>query len=137
MSPSRLSLLALCIAACSPPAHIGGAPSTAPAPSTEWPAQKTTGASKTFDKTETARATRGSVVPAELATRMDHLSIDDLADPALGNTPQPRAPWPQARAAASAYGSARGHLLPSLELDGSGGPSKAISFNPAELPSTG
>ena len=67
---------------------------------------------------------------------MDHLSIDDIVDLALGNSPQTRATWSQARAAASAYGSARGHLLPSLELDGSGGPSKAISFNPAVLPST-
>ena len=136
MSPSRLSLLALFVVACAPPAHIGGAPSTAPSPSAEWPAQKTTGAGATFDKTEMARATRGSVVPADLSTRMDRLSIADVVDLALGNSPQTRTTWAQARAAAAAYGSARGHLLPTLELDGSGGPSKAISFNPAVLPST-
>src|ERR1019366_5537875 len=91
MPPSRLSLLsllALLATACSPPAHIGGAPSTAPSPSAEWGAQKTTGAGATFDKTETARAERGSAIPVELATRMDRLSIADAVDLALGNSPQ-------------------------------------------------
>ena len=127
-------LLALISTACAPPAHIGGAPSTAPAPSAEWPAQKTTGAGSAFNATEAARASRGSAIPVDLATRMDRLSVADVVDLALGNSPQTRNTWAQARAAASAYGSARGHLLPSLELDGSGGPSKAISFNPAVLP---
>jgi outer membrane protein len=134
--PNLMVLLTLATAACAPPAHIGGAPSTAPAPSAAWGSQKSTGAGATFDSGEMQRATRGAVVPADLSTRMDRLTIADVVDLALGNSPQTRTTWAQARAAASSYGSARGHLFPSLELDGTGGPSKAISFNPAVLPAT-
>ena len=130
------ALATLISAACAPPAHIGGAPSAAPSPSAEWPAQKTTGAGATFNSDEMQRATRGASVPADLATRMDRLTLADVVDLALGNSPQTRTTWAQARAAAAAYGSARGHLLPSLELDGTGGPSKAISFNNSVLPAT-
>ena len=130
------ALATLISAACAPPAHIGGAPSTAPSPSVEWPAKKATGAGATFNSDEMQRATRGASVPADLIARMDRLTIADVVDLALGNSPQTRTTWAQARAAAAAYGSARGHFLPSLELDGSGGPSKAISFNNSVLPAT-
>ncbi len=127
-------LTSLLITACSPPAHIGGEPAVAPTPSAEWPAAKPTGASKPFDANETARANRGAVIPSDVSTRMDRLSIADVVDLALGNSPQTRNTWAQARAAAAAFGSAQGHLLPSLELDGTGGPQKAISSNPAIFP---
>jgi outer membrane protein TolC len=67
---------------------------------------------------------------------MDRLTIADVVDLALGNSPQTRNTWSQARAAASAYASARGHFLPSLELDGAGGPSKAVTFSNSLLPAT-
>jgi len=130
-----LSLLTALAGACSPPARIGGSPSTAPSPSSAWPARKPTGAGAAFDAAETQRATRGTVVPAELSSRLTQLSIADVVDLALGNSPQTRTTWAQARAAAAAYGSASGKLFPTLELDGNGGPSKAVSFNPAVLPS--
>src|SRR5690242_2979549 len=136
--PARIltSLLGLLAVACAPPARVGGAPSTAPAPSKEWGSAKPTGADATFSRDETARATRGAVIPADLSTRMDRLTIADVVDLALGNSPQTRTTWSQARAAASAYVSARGKFLPSLELDGSGGPSKAVTFSNSLLPST-
>lgn len=123
-------------AACSPPSRVGGAPSTAPAPSKEWTSAKPTGADATLNRDETARATRGAVIPADLSPRMDRLTIADVVDLALGNSPQTRNTWSQARAAASAYASARGKFLPNIELDGSGGPSQAVSFNKAVLPAT-
>jgi outer membrane protein len=131
-----LPLLTAISAACVPPAHIGGAPSTAPAPSAEWPASAASGAGSAFNSIETQRATRGAVIPADLSTRMDRLSIADVVDLALGNSPQTRTTWAEARAAAAVYGSTRGHLLPSVELDGAGGPAKAISSNPAIFPAT-
>ncbi len=135
MIDRRLAILTfLLTASCSPPKTIGGEPSVAPTPSKEWPAAKPTGASKPFNSTETDRANRGAVIPSDVSTRMDRLSISDVVDLALGNSPQTRNTWAQARAAAAAFGSAQGHLLPSLELDGVGGPQKAISSNPAIFP---
>ena len=140
MTPSRslsvVASLALGAAACSPPARIGGAPSVAPAPAAEWTAQKKTGAERTFTADESKLAVRGTSVPADLTARMDRLTIADVVDLALGNSPQTRATWSTARAAAAAYGSARGRFLPSLELDGNGGPSRTVSFNPAILPAS-
>lgn len=136
LRPNLTSLFALALAACAPPARVGGAPSTAPSPSTEWTSQKATGASERFNGDETARATRGAIVPPDVATRMSQLTLGDVVDLALGNSPQTRNTWALARAAAAAYGSARGHLYPSIELDGAGGPSKAVSFNNSVLPAT-
>ena len=126
--------LCLIAAACAPPARIGGAPSVAPAPSNEWTAAQKTGGGAPLNNTETGRAMRGAVIPVEVAGRMDRLTLGDVVDLALGNTPQTRTTWAEARSAAAVYESARGHFLPSLELDGTGGPQKAISTNPAIFP---
>jgi outer membrane protein len=133
-NPIRAGVVLGLLTACAPPSRVGGAPSTAPAPSAEWTAQKRTGAGEAFDGTERERATRGAVVPRDVASRLDRLTVGDVVDLALGNNPQTRTTWAQARAAAAAYASARGHYLPSLELDGSGGPSKTISFSSALVP---
>lgn len=130
-----ISLLAL-TSACAPPAQIGGAPSTAPAPSTEWPSQQSTGAGAKFSGVEMQRATRGAIVPPDVANHMTRLTIADVVDLALGNSPQTRNTWALARASASAYASSRGKFLPSLELDGAGGPSKAVTFSNSLLPAT-
>src|SRR5476649_1875480 len=115
LRPNLISLLAFTAAACAPPAQIGGAPSAAPSPSTEWTSQKATGAGEKFNGSEMQRATRGAVIPPDVSTRMNRLTIGDVVDLALGNSPQTRNTWALARAAASTYGSARGHLVPSLE----------------------
>ena len=65
---------------------------------------------------------------------MQVLSLTDVVDLALGNSPATRLSWAQARAAASTYGSANGRFLPIITGDVTGGPSKAISANPARLP---
>jgi outer membrane protein len=119
------------LAACSPPSQIGGAPASAPAPAAPWTAERQTSAGDAFDATERARATRGAVVPPDVMSRMDRLTVGDVVDLALGNSPQTRNTWSQARAAAAAYASARGHLLPSLEVDASGGPQSSPSISPA------
>jgi outer membrane protein TolC len=131
-----ITFLCFIAAACAPPARIGGSPSVAPAPSSEWTAAQKTGGGAPLNGTETARAVRGAVIPVEVAGRMDRLSLGDVVDLALGNSPQTRTTWAQARSAAAVYASARGHFLPTLELDGNGGPAKAISTNPAIFPAT-
>jgi outer membrane protein TolC len=66
---------------------------------------------------------------------MDRLSLDDVVNLALSNSPQTRITWAQARAAAAAYGSVRGRFLPTITGDVNGGPAQAISSNPAVVPS--
>jgi len=73
-------------------------------------------------------------MPDAAAARMGSLSLADVIDVALGNNPQTRISWAQSRAAAAAYASSRGRWLPSLQGDASGGPSRAISSNPARVP---
>src|SRR5579862_4669403 len=124
-SHSLLAVVALVVLACTPPASVGGVRATPGGPSAEWKAPAEAGAP--LRDTETKLATRGSAVPPDVVSRMDRLALIDIVDLALGNSPQTRATWAQARAAASTYGSARGHYFPSLELDGAGGPTKVIS----------
>jgi outer membrane protein len=72
-------------------------------------------------------------VSADVASRMETLSLNDVVDLALANSPATRLSWAQARAAAATYGSANGRYLPTLTADVTGGPSKALSANPALL----
>jgi outer membrane protein TolC len=65
---------------------------------------------------------------------MQVLSLSDVVDLALANSPATRLTWAQARAAAAAYGSSNGRFFPTITADATGGPSKAISANPARLP---
>jgi TolC family type I secretion outer membrane protein len=54
-------------------------------------------------------------VPADLQDRIRQLSLVDVVDLALRNNPATRASWAQARAAASAFGSARGAYYPTVD----------------------
>ena len=72
--------LTLAASSCSPPAHIGGAPSTAPAPSGVWDAKKAPEAAAPFNGTEQQRATRGTLIPPDVASRMDRLTVGDVVD---------------------------------------------------------
>lgn len=81
-------------------------------------------------------AARGSVAsPVGTTSRMGQLALADVVDMALGNNPETRATWNQARAAAASVGSANGRYLPTLSLDVNGGPSQAISTAPGRFPS--
>lgn len=59
----------------------------------------------------------------------------DVVDLALAHNPQTRTSWAQSRAAAAAYASARGRLLPTIDGSVSGGPVRSVSQNPARVPS--
>src|SRR6185312_17516380 len=87
------TLVCLVSAACSPPSRIGGAPATAPAPSMQWDAKKAPESSAPFNATEQARATRGTVIPADVSAHIDRLTVGDVVDLALGNSPQTRTTW--------------------------------------------
>lgn len=83
-----------------------------------------------------ARATRGSAVPTEVASRLDRLTLDDVVNLALSNSPQTRITWAQARAQAAVYGSVRGRFLPTINGTVSGGPAQSVSQNPAIIGAT-
>lgn len=65
---------------------------------------------------------------------MGALTLNEVVDVALGNSPVTRASWAQARAAAATYGSSNGRYFPTVTADINGGPARAISANPARLP---
>ncbi len=118
--------------ASAPPHSVSGVPSTSPAPGRTWspPAE----AASPLTAAERAQASRAGGVPSDVALRMHELTLADVVDLALGNSPVTRTSWAQARAAAAAYGSARGRWFPTVTADVNGGPSRAISANPARLP---
>lgn len=128
------ALLALVATACAsaPPKSAGGAPSVSRAPGVAW--APPAAAAAPFTPAEQALATRGGAVPADLAPHLQGLTLDEAVDVALRNSPVTRTSWSQARAAAATYGSAQGRYFPTVAADITGGPSKAISANPARLP---
>ncbi|HVZ48607.1 MAG TPA: TolC family protein, partial [Gemmatimonadaceae bacterium] len=102
-------------------------------PGAPWKAPARAGAP--LDADEAARAARGSAVPASAAGRMDRLALTDVVDLALGNNPQTRVSWSQARSAAATYASARGRFVPTIDGSVTGGPVRSVSQNPARVPS--
>jgi len=100
-----LTLLALGCA--SGPPRLDGAAGTSPAPGTPW----TPPASA-----EAPPATSGPSIPHdEIATRLAGLTLGEVVDLALANSPATREAWADAKAAAANYGAARGTRLPTLD----------------------
>ncbi len=54
------------------------------------------------------------MIPTEVASRAGPLTLEDLVDLALRNSPVTRAAWAQARAAAATYGAERGSWFPTV-----------------------
>jgi len=122
---SLMVLLAALGLACAPPSTIGGVTATPASPGRVWTAPKEAGAPLAGG--EQALATRGAEVPAEVTAHLNRLSLNDVVDLALSNSPLTRATWAQARASAATYGSASGRWLPSVTADVQGGPSRSVS----------
>jgi len=127
-------LVPLLVISCAsaPPRTVGGQPAVSRAPGATW--SSSAEARAPLSTREHALATRGATIPAELAARLPGLSLEDVVDLALGNSPVTRTSWAQARAAAASYGAARGEYFPTISAEVTGGPARAISANPARLP---
>lgn len=127
---------AMTVASCAsaPPRTVSGVPTASRTPGESW--SPPPAAAMPFSPSERAQAQRGTSIPADVADRLQQLGLGDVVDLALGNSPQTRTSWAQARAAAAAYGSANGRFLPTVTGDINGGPSRAISANPARLPAS-
>ena len=111
--------------ACAPPSTIGGVTATPASPGRVWTAPHEAGAPLAGG--EQALATRLAQVPAEVTAHLNSLSLNDVVNLALANSPLTRATWAQARASAATYGSASGRWLPSVTADVQGGPSRFVS----------
>ncbi len=107
---AQLALLLPLIAGCAAaPPHTRGVAGVAPAADRFWtpPAAKTA-------PVEPA-ATAPTIPPEAIAGRLANLTLAEVVDVALANSPVTRAAWADAKAAAAAYGSARGDRLPTID----------------------
>jgi outer membrane protein len=110
--PRRLIALALALAgaaACYPALPgAGGARPAAPAPSERW--QPPAAAEREAAASHLAADT----LPPPFSARRNQLTTTDLATLALSRSPETRASWLAAEAAAANYGDARSALFPTL-----------------------
>ena len=114
------------LGACMPGTpRIDGAPAAPPAPSALWPvpqaAKEPPPPATTPVAPEATAALRGDTSDFE----GQRLELDDVVDLALRKNPTTRESWLNARAAADAYGSSRGALLPSVDASVSTGRSSS------------
>jgi len=89
------------------PPRVQGAPGTSPAPDVPWvaPARPVV---------PPASASPKPSVPRDLEARVSALTLLDIADLALRNSPATAEAWARARSAAAAYGSARSDYYPKV-----------------------
>jgi outer membrane protein len=106
--------------ACVGTPTVRGVPGTSPSPSAAWtpPAPSR----KAPDTTHQVPA-----VPADLQQRISRLTLPEVIDIGLGNNPATRESWANARAAADAYGSARGAYFPTIDGDVTGTRLKTVA----------
>ena len=99
---------ALALAACAHAPRIHGGESAPAAPNALWPVPPAAVARVLVNDTTARRAL--TALPREL-------TLADIVDLALRNSPATQLSWAQARASANAYGAAQGRLYPSLTAD--------------------
>jgi len=104
---AALGLAVLLVAGCaSSPPRVDGVAGTAASADVPWtpPARAVA-----------AGAPAGPAIPPDaVLARLARLTLAEVVDIALANSPATRAAWADARAAAAGYGSARGSRLPTL-----------------------
>ncbi|MEA2712488.1 MAG: outer membrane protein, partial [Gemmatimonadales bacterium] len=109
---SRSYGLAACLllagGACVGTPSVNGVAGVPPSPSAPWTPPREIRA-----RDSVARP----VVPADLEDRIRRLTLAEVVDLGLRNNPATRLSWANARAAAAAYGSARGAYLPTIDGD--------------------
>jgi outer membrane protein len=113
------SAMGIAVGACAGTPSVGGVAGVAPSPSAAWtpPRQE--------HRPDTTMAV--APVPRDLERRIKQLTLADVVDLGLRNNPQTRISWANARAAADAYGSARGEYFPTVDADVSGTRLKTVA----------
>jgi len=106
------ALVLLALSGClSNPPGVRGVAGTAPAPNVPWTPPRER-ASR-----DTTAAVPAPALPADLAQRIQALTLADIVDLALRKNTATAAAWADARAAAATYGAARGQYYPTLTAD--------------------
>src|SRR5690242_6902861 len=118
--------LAMSLSGCihNPPA-VDGVQSTAPTPHDFWKPP----ASVLRQDTAPHPAATPPIVPVDLESRIQQLTLTDVIDLALRNNPATRVSWAQARSTAALYGVEQSAYYPALTLTGTYGTSKSITAN--------
>jgi len=99
-------------AACVGTPRVSGVPGASPAPETPW--QPPEEVARTLPPADTSAM---AAVPADLAERIQRLTLVEIVDIGLRNNANTRLAWANAQAAAAAYGSARGERFPTIDGD--------------------
>jgi outer membrane protein len=108
----------LALGACVGTPSVGGVAGVAPSPSVVW----------TPPRQEHRRDTTAvPAIPPDLEQRIKRLTLAEVVDLGLRNNPQTRISWANARAAADAYGSARGAYFPTIDADVTGTRLKTVA----------
>ena len=110
--PAALLLLgALALAGCAHnPATLYGEPATAASPDVQWTAPP-----QAVEAPEEAAPAQTPSIPKELLSGSRGLTLSDIVDIALRNSPQTATTWAEARSAAAAYGSKHGSYYPQID----------------------
>src|SRR4029077_1515530 len=119
--PAFLAATMLLAGCAHNPPGVGGVAGTAPAPGVFWRPPRR----------EPAPQEAGPLaqIPPGMRERVQQLKLSDVVDIALRNNTATSAAWAQARAAAAAYGAARGLYYPSVTFDGSVTPLRKAPFS--------
>jgi outer membrane protein len=106
------------LSACVGTPSVDGVAGLSPSPSAPWipPARKS--------QRDTSAL---QAVPPDLEQRIKRLTLAEVVDLGLRNNPQTRISWANARAAADAYGSARGEYFPTIDADVTGTRLKTVA----------
>lgn len=96
---------------CTGVPSVGGVPGASLAPNIPW-----TPPAALASPPDTVAKAAGQL-PADLAERINHLTLADIVDIGLRRNPQTRIAWANARSAAASYGAARGAWLPTIDAD--------------------
>jgi outer membrane protein len=108
----------IALGACVGTPSVGGVAGVPPSPNATWtpPPRE--------DRRDT---TVVPAVPPDLEQRIKRLTLAEVVDLGLRNNPQTRISWANARAAADAYGSARGAYFPTIDADLTGTRLKTVA----------
>ncbi|MFL5403097.1 MAG: TolC family protein [Gemmatimonadales bacterium] len=111
-------LISLACGACVGTPSVEGVAGVAPSPSTAWAPPPEAHLSDTTPR---------SKVPPDLQQRIGRLTLAEVVDLGLRNNAVTRLSWANARAAAAAYGSARGAYFPTIDGDVTGTRLKTVA----------
>ncbi len=112
VAASTAALVVLSACAHNPP-NVYGGPGTAPAANVPWtPPPRAMAAPE-------PKGIQPAGLPQEIAARASSLTLADIVDVALRNSPLTAQSWAQARSAAAAYGSEKSLYYPSLNASAS------------------